>query len=75
MALVAGYSRAILRDGGRGLLTGVVLATLYGYLYVLLQIRDYALLLGSLGLFAILAAFMFLTRRVDWHDLRLGSRG
>ena len=41
----------------------VVLGALYGYLYVLLQLEDYALLMGSVGLFVILALVMFLTRQ------------
>lgn len=49
-----------------------VLTLLYGYLYVLLQLQDYSLLLGSLGLFLILAAVMFITRKLDWYAL--GSR-
>jgi inner membrane protein len=36
-------------------------------LYVLLTQEDYALLVGSLGLFATLAAVMYLTRWVDWY--------
>jgi inner membrane protein involved in colicin E2 resistance len=31
----------------------------------MLRLEDYALLAGAVGLFAILAAVMFLTRRVD----------
>jgi inner membrane protein len=46
---------------------------LYGYLFVLLQLEDYALLMGSLGLFAILALVMFLTRRIDWGSPRRGK--
>lgn len=38
---------------------GLALALLYGVLY--------ALLLGSLLLFALLATAMWLTRRVDWY--------
>ena len=53
------------------ILIGVVLVGLYVCLYVLLQIQDYALLIGSLGLFMILAAIMYVTRRVDWYALRL----
>ena len=52
-------SRAFVVTGGVGLL--------YGYLYVLLMNEDYALVIGSIGLFAILAAIMFATRRVDWY--------
>lgn len=46
---------------------GGLLAFLYGYLYVLLRLEDASLLLGSLGLFAALAAIMYVTRRIDWH--------
>lgn len=64
--LIGGYSVAILRGALRALLMTVVLGVLYGYLYVLLRLEDYALLLGSAGLFVILALVMYLTRRIDW---------
>ncbi len=64
--LIGGYSVAILRGALRALLMTVVLGALYGYLYVLLQLEDYALLLGSIGLFVILAVVMYLTRKIDW---------
>jgi inner membrane protein len=66
--LISGYSLAILKGKRRALTMSGMLAVLYGYLYVLLQAEDYALLLGSLGLLAILATVMFLTRRVDWYS-------
>jgi inner membrane protein len=53
---------------------GAALTTLYGYLYLLLRLEDYALLAGSVGLFAMLALVMYLTRRVNWYDLRLGGK-
>lgn len=68
--LIGGYSIAILRGALRALLMTVVLGVLYGYLYVLLQLEDYALLLGSIGLFVILALVMYLTRRIDWSAPR-----
>ncbi len=43
------------------------LALLYALLYGLLGSEDYALLMGSLLVFALLAAFMLLTRKLDWH--------
>jgi inner membrane protein len=45
-------------------------ALLYAYLYVLLMNEDFALLIGSIGLFLILAGIMFATRRVDWYSGR-----
>lgn len=68
--LIGGYSVAVLRGRLRALLMTVVLGVLYGYLYVLLQLEDYALLLGAVGLFVILAIVMFLTRRIDWGSPR-----
>jgi inner membrane protein len=66
--LISGYSLAILKGKRRALTMSGMLALLYSYLYVLLQAEDYALLLGSLGLLAILATVMFLTRKVDWYS-------
>jgi inner membrane protein len=45
------------------------LAGLYAMLYVILQLEDQALLMGSLLLFAALAAIMLGTRRFDWYGL------
>lgn len=67
--LVAGYTRAILASRRLALTLLAWMSVLYGYLYVLLRLEDYALLAGSLGLFALLAAFMWLTRRLDWSRM------
>lgn len=57
--------------GGKGRAAGFagLLAALYGLLYGLLQSEDYALLLGALVLFGLLATAMLLTRRLDWYGL------
>jgi inner membrane protein len=46
----------------------LALSFLYGYLYILLQLQDMALLYGSIGLFAALAVIMFMTRNVSWYE-------
>jgi len=46
-----------------------VLAALYAFLFVTLQLQDYALLLGSVGLFAVLSIVMYLTRSIDWFSI------
>ncbi len=38
-------------------------------LYVLLSLEAYSLLIGSILLFAALAAIMYLTRHIDWAGL------
>ncbi len=67
IAMVAGYCVVALDSVARALVVGVGVVLLYAYLYTLLMNEDYALLIGSLGLFMILAAIMFATRRVDWY--------
>jgi inner membrane protein len=69
VVLVTAYVRSVLATPARALVIGGFLSALYGFLYVLLQIQDYALLVGSAGLFAVLGAVMWLTRRVDWYAL------
>jgi len=69
---VVAYCMTILHQRRRAFTIGGVLVVLYGYLYVVLQNQDYALLMGSLGLFAGLCAVMYLTRNVDWSAGRKG---
>ena len=66
VAMVAGYSWVIFRQRSRAAAFAGAVAGLYGYLFVLLRNEDYALLLGSIGLFTILGGIMYATRRVDW---------
>jgi inner membrane protein len=47
----------------------LILAGLYSFLYVTLNAESYALLVGSIGLWVVLATIMFLTRRIDWDGL------
>jgi inner membrane protein len=39
---------------------------------LLLRLEDYALLAESIGLFLVLALMMYLTRRMNWYELKLG---
>jgi inner membrane protein len=71
--LVTSYSAAVLKTTRRAMVVGLVVTLLYIYLYVLLMIEDYALLVGSIGLFVALATIMFLTRKVDWYRLTSGT--
>jgi inner membrane protein len=67
VVMVRAYSVVVLRRTTRALIVAAGVALLYAYLYLLLMNEDYALLIGSVGLFAILASIMFLTRRVNWY--------
>lgn len=65
IALVTAYAAGFLRSLPLTAVTGGVLVSLYGFIYVILNQQDYALLMGSLGLFVVLALVMFFSRRLD----------
>jgi inner membrane protein len=65
--LLAYYASHMLGSWKRGLPFGLGIATLYGLLYVLLQLEQTALVVGAIALFIVLASVMALTRKVDWY--------
>ncbi len=74
LALIAIYVRSVLGSFKLTAITSSILIILYGFIFVTLQLQDYALLLGSIGLFIVLAVVMILSRKVDWYDLSAGKR-
>ncbi len=68
VVMITSYSISVLRAKKRGGIMGVLQATLYGYLYIVLANQDYSLLIGSIGLFIFLAIVMYLTHRINWFD-------
>lgn len=71
ISLITLYAAGILQHRMLAGMVGGILTILYGYLYILLQLEDYALLMGSIGLFVVLSLIMYLTRKVDWYAIRL----
>ncbi|MDO8594387.1 MAG: cell envelope integrity protein CreD [bacterium] len=66
--LITAYSARVLQSRRRSYPIFALLVVLYGYLYFVLQLEDYALLFGSLLLFVLLATVMYLTRNVNWFE-------
>lgn len=67
VSLITAYSYSILKSKKQTLFMGMFLCALYVFLYVILQLEDMALLLGSVGLFITLAIVMYVSRKVDWY--------
>ena len=68
MGLVAAYAAASFRQRRPTVATAGVLALVYGFVFVVLQLQDYALLVGSIGLVVVLAVVMFLSRNINWYS-------
>ena len=63
------YAVAIFGSRKWGGLVSIVQFISYIFLYGTLQAEDYALLVGSIGLFAVIVLLMFITRKIDWYEL------
>ncbi|WP_310381622.1 cell envelope integrity protein CreD [Flavobacterium sp.] len=65
--LIALYSVSILKNRKFPVFIALSLSALYTFLYVIIQLENYALIVGSIGLFAILSAVMYFSRKIDWN--------
>jgi inner membrane protein len=65
--LICFYCVKVLRSGKRTFIIAGLLAAIYAFLYVALQLQDYSLLFGTAGLFTVLAIVIYVTRNIDWY--------
>lgn len=68
VGLVTAYAAASFHQRRLAVITAGVLTLVYSFVFVVLQLQDYALLVGSLGLVVVLGAVMFLSRNVNWYS-------
>ncbi|MCK6638796.1 MAG: cell envelope integrity protein CreD [Bacteroidia bacterium] len=68
IAAVTVYSGAIFKKKKATLIMGVVQVLLYGFMFVIIQLEDYALLVGSIAIFIVLIVLMYLSRKINWYE-------
>jgi len=71
VAATAGYAGAVFGNRKYIARAGLVFALVYGLLYTLMRMQDFALMVGALASFAAISGTMYLTRNLDWY----GSKG
>jgi inner membrane protein len=72
--LIAVYGRTLLGNWKASGALGLGYAGLFGGLYQLLASEDHALLMGAWLTFGVLAATMYLTRKLDWQGIGRASQ-
>jgi inner membrane protein len=70
---ISGYTWAITKSKAVGGLILGILVILYSFIFTIIQLEDYSLLIGSIGIFLILSFVMFMSRKIDWYELKLGD--
>lgn len=68
IAMIVLYSISFLKTKKFPMFIGLALGGLYSFLYVIIQLENYALLVGSIGLFIILGLVMYFSRKIDWNN-------
>jgi inner membrane protein len=66
--LIGVYTAGIYRSRSLGFAFTLFMGVLYGFIFIMIQLQDSALLFGSIGLFAVVAAGMYLTRSMNKHQ-------
>ena len=72
-AIVFFYASAIFKGVRWGVFITCIQLVSYLILYVILNSEDYALLMGSLMIFAVISLVMYFTRKLDWYDTAIPS--
>ena len=67
IVLLTLYSRSLLPSWSKSWYMGLVLTISYILLYAVLNAESFALLIGSVGAFTVVALVMFLTRKLNWY--------
>lgn len=71
LVLIAGYVKAILKSNALTSLLVGILFIIYTFIFIIIQLQDFALLIGSIGIFIILCLVMYFSRKIDWYNLNL----
>ena len=65
--LISLYARSHFKNSRSAAIFGGILGVLYGFIFVLIRLEDTALLVGSVGLFIVLALVMYASRNINWY--------
>jgi inner membrane protein len=66
IALITTFIASLVNDKMLSVLYAIILTVFYGFIFIIIQLQDLALLVGSIGLFIIIALLMYLSRRINW---------
>lgn len=65
--LIGWYSKSVFKRWNIVFIFSFILSMLYLFIFVLIQLQDYSLLFGSIGLFVLLAIIMYFSRKINWN--------
>ena len=67
ISMISYYAHTIAKNKTITRVIALILMALYLFIYLIIQMQDYALLMGSIGLILVLGTVMYLSRKIDWY--------
>ena len=68
MLLIMLYAKSHFENWKTASIFGGILSALYAFIFILIRLEDTALLVGSIGLFIVLALVMYASRKINWYN-------
>lgn len=75
IGLITLYAKNHFKSWRIGSVFMLVLSLLYAFIFVLIRLEDSALLVGSIGLFVVLALVMYVSRNINWYQPGVSKKG
>jgi inner membrane protein len=66
IALISVFISSLLKNGRAAILFAFILSVFYAFIFVIIQLEDLALMVGSIALFIIIAVLMYFSRKINW---------
>lgn len=67
VVLIGIFIASLLKNRKPAIVFSGILSIFYSFIFVIIQLQDLALLVGSVGLFITVAAMMYLSAKIDWN--------
>lgn len=74
LLLIAGYVKAILKSFKLTFLISGILFILYSFIFIIIQLQDLSLLIGSIGIFIVLGLVMYFSRKIEWDNIVISEK-
>jgi inner membrane protein len=68
IALITSYAKNVLHTTANAITVAATLVALYSFIYFIIQMEEKSLLVGSIGLFIILALLMQFSKKIKWNN-------
>ncbi|MFD2872630.1 cell envelope integrity protein CreD [Mucilaginibacter ximonensis] len=66
VSLITTFIASLLKNRSAAFSFAGILSVFYGFIYIIIQLEDFALLAGSVALFVIVAVLMYFSRKINW---------